>query len=223
MQGEYLEAAIFLTYQNLSGGFSMIYGEDEWDNRPWRLGGIAEYEICMVFNDKIILNANCPSVPNPGTGSAEFLAVSRFCAVADQNVDSFYEYLLELTDLSSFRSVLDFYLLPILQENPTCCPSNNGRRRIMSLSFNVHQTIFVYPLDARQNEPLKQFPMGYQGIFTNEPAVTGDVTILLFIICLSMFIIGVFCWICHLECCYADKPQSNECKDGMAMPMSQKK
>merc|ERR1712129_164412 len=224
--GEFLEEAIFATYQNLSGDISMRYGEDEWLNQPWSQAGITEYEICMVFNDKIIENANCPSIPNPdpGTGNAEFLAVSRFCAVADENVGDFYDYLFELTDLSNFNNVLDFYLFPILQANPTCCPpANNRRRRRLAVLFNLHRTTVVYPIDTRQNQPLKRYPLPYQGIFTNEPAVTGDITILLFIICLSMFMIGVVCWLCHLECCYANKPMTNGRKDGMALPMVKKK
>ena len=170
----------------------------------------------MVFSDKIISDSDCPTFPNPGTGSAEFVAVSTFCTIADENADIFYDYLLNISDLPTFNTVLDFYLLPIIEGNPSCCPSTN--RRAMMQMFNVHKTILVYPIDARDNQPLKQYPMGYQGIFTNVPAVTGDIAILLVTIFSSICVTGCVCWFCHLEFMYSENPQSNEYHDKIALP-----
>ena len=146
---------------------------------------------------------------------AEFAAVAQFCVIADTAEQEFMEYLEDVGFDTNFVSIFDFYLNRILANNTPCCEPGQGtsppvnRRRLLQMIYRTHFTyeLGIEILRNKSNLAL-QLPMGYQGIFMNDPPVTADITILLLIIFGIMSICAFICWCCHRQSCYSTPYQA---------------
>ena len=109
---------------------------------------------------------------------------------------------------TDFKQIFDFYLNQELDQC-TNCTLSSSKRRLLRAVKRRHVTILIeseydpyFNFTRELALEIGKLPLGYQGLFVNDPPVIADMIILIMIVFGFISCCAIFCWCCHREPCY---------------------